>query len=96
MSVDRVSSCIILPSFNFQPIRVQLPELPNLPEPPAVAVNLDLKFPNIPMLPEPPELPELPSFIPEIELELPVLPPAPELPKLPSAIESVISIAKTI
>ena len=87
---------IILPTFNFQPVRIELPQLPNLPEPPSVWVNLDLKLPNIPMLPEPPELPELPSFIPEIEIELPVLPPAPELPKLPSAIESIINIAKVI
>ena len=31
MSLD-----IVLPKFNFQPISVQLPDLPNLPEPPSV------------------------------------------------------------
>ena len=87
---------IILPSFNFKPVNVQLPQLPNLPEPPSFGANFDLKLPDIPMLPEPPDLPELPSFIPEIELELPVLPPAPELPKLPNEIESMIKIAKLI
>ena len=92
-----ISLDIVLPKFKFQPINIQLPELPNLPEPPTVWVNIKLlDLPDIPLLPEPPELPELPSFIPEIELELPILPPAPELPRLPNEIESTIKIAKLI
>ena len=87
---------IILPYFNFQPVKIDLPELPNLPESPSLWIGIALNLPNIPMLPEPPELPELPSFIPEVELELPVLPPAPELPKLPNEIEAVIKVAKVI
>ena len=88
---------IILPEFNFQPIKISLPDLPNLPEPPAIWANINLfDLPDIPVLPEPPTLPELPSFIPEIEIELPILPPAPELPELPNEIEGVINIAKII
>jgi hypothetical protein len=87
---------IILPDFNFQPVKIVLPELPNLPEAPSLWISIDLNLPDIPMLPEPPELPELPSFIPEVELELPILPPAPELPKLPNEIESIIKVAKVI
>jgi hypothetical protein len=77
---------IILPKFNFQPVKISLPELPNLPEPANINIKL-FDLPNIPVLPEPPELPELPSFIPEVELALPLLPPAPEIPKLPNTIE---------
>ena len=88
---------IILPEFNFQPIRIDLPDLPNLPEPPSIWANIKLlDLPNIPLLPEPPELPELPSFIPEVELELPILPPAPELPRIPNEIEVIIKVAKLI
>ena len=88
---------VILPEFNFQPIKVNLPDLPNLPKPPSVWLNIRLfDLPNIPLLPQPPTLPELPSFIPEVELELPILPPAPELPKLPDKIEGIIKIANLI
>ena len=88
---------IILPQFNFQPIKVPLPDLPNLPEPPSIWANIKLfDLPNIPILPEPPELPEVPSFIPEVELELPILPPAPELPELPNRIEWIIKFAKMV
>ena len=88
---------IILPKFNFQTVKIDLPDFPNLPEPPSISANIKLfDLPDIPQLPEPPELPELPSFIPEIELELPVLPPAPEIPKLPNTIETTIKVAKLI
>ena len=88
---------IVLPEFNFQWVKVELPELPNLPEPPSIWADIKLlELPNIPIMPEPPKLPELPSFIPEVDIELPVLPPAPELPKLPSSIEWIIKVAKTI
>ena len=88
---------IVLPEFNFQPVRINLPDIPNLPEPPSISANIKLMdLPDIPLLPEPPELPELPSFIPQVELELPVLPPAPELPKLPNEIEVILKAAKVI
>lgn len=91
MSLD-----IILPDFNFQPVKVALPQIPNLPEAPSLWLGIKLNLPDIPLLPEPPELPELPSFIPEVEIELPILPPAPEVPRLPSQIEWVIKVAKLI
>lgn len=88
---------IVLPEFNFQTVRIDLPQLPNLPHPPALWANIKLfDLPNIPQLPEPPHLPELPSFIPEIELDLPILPPAPELPKLPNQLEALIKVADLI
>lgn len=88
---------LILPKFNFQPVSVDLPELPNLPTPPSVSVNIKLlDLPNIPLLPSPPELPELPSFIPNVEMELPILPPAPKVPRLPNTIEWYIKIATFI
>ncbi len=88
---------IVLPEFDFQTVRIELPQLPNLPHPPALWANIKLfDLPNIPQLPEPPHLPELPSFIPEVEIELPILPPAPEMPKLPNKIESLIKVADLI
>ena len=88
---------IVLPNFNFQPVRIDLPQLPNLPEPPSISMNIKLfDLPNIPLLPEPPELPELPSFIPEVELELPILPPAPEVPAIPDSLVGIINTAKYI
>ena len=88
---------IILPEFNFQPIKINLPDIPNLPEPPSIWVDIRLfDLPDIPILPEPPSLPDLPSFIPEVELELPILPPAPELPELPNKIEWFIKVAGII
>ena len=88
---------IILPEFNFQPVKVTLPDLPNLPEPPSIWVNIKMfDLPDIPILPEPPTLPDLPSFIPEVELELPILPPAPEIPELPNEIKGIIKFAKVV
>lgn len=88
---------IVLPEFNFQTIRIDLPDLPNIPEPPSFWANIKLlDLPDIPLLPEPPDLPELPSFIPQVNLELPILPPAPELPKLPNEIEWIIKAAWVI
>ena len=88
---------IILPEFNFQWVRIDLPDLPNLPEPPSIWANIKLlDLPDIPILPEPPELPELPSFIPEVEIELPILPPAPEIPKIPNQIETLVKFANLV
>ena len=85
---------IVLPQFNFQPVKIRLPDIENLPHPPSISTNIRLfNLPDIPILPDPPELPELPSFIPEVEIELPILPPAPELPKLPNEIEGIIKVA---
>ena len=88
---------VILPKFNFQTVGIELPSLPNLPEPPTFGINIKLfDLPEIPQLPSPPTLPELPTFIPEINMELPILPPAPELPKIPDKIELVIKAASLI
>jgi hypothetical protein len=100
-----VSLDILLPVFNFQPAKVDLPNIPNLPTPPIVEFNLDLSvlfgklnlhLPNIPELPGPPHLPELPSFIPNIQLELPLLPPAPKLPEIPSKFEASIKLIEKV
>jgi hypothetical protein len=88
---------ILLPSFNFQPAKIELPTLPNLPSPPIG--NISIRFPDLPTIPElpaPPRLPELPSFIPNINLELPILPPAPKLPEIPSEFEKALNIAEKI
>ena len=89
---------IVLPRFNFVPESVELPRLPNLPEPPQLGINfkIDFNIPDIPLLPEPPELPELPSFIPQVKMQLPVLPPAPKIPELPNQITAMVSIAKKL
>jgi hypothetical protein len=89
---------IVLPRFNFVPETVELPRLPNLPEPPQLGVNfkIDFNLPDIPLLPEPPELPELPSFIPQAKIQLPVLPPAPKIPELPNQVSAMVSIAKKL
>jgi len=99
---------IVLPKINFVPIKIPLPQLPNLPEPPTVEVdrninmNLDIaafknmSLPTIPVIPEPPTLPEPPSFIPSIKMDLPVLPPAPKIPRILPAIDSILKIADFI
>lgn len=88
---------ILLPVFNFQPVKIDLPSIPNLPTPPLVQLNIpNINLPQIPELPRPPQLPELPSFIPNITLELPVLPPAPKIPALPNTFEVILSIAEKI
>ncbi|MDR2191135.1 MAG: hypothetical protein LBP53_08480 [Candidatus Peribacteria bacterium] len=93
---------ILLPTFNFQPIKVDLPTIPNLPTPPIIDINFTLpnislpSAPEIPELPAPPHLPELPSFIPNIKLELPVLPPAPQLPQIPHEFEATLKLAEKI
>lgn len=88
---------IVLPEFNFQTVRIDLPDISNLPEPPSVSIDLNVfDLPQIPQLPEPPTLPDLPSFIPEIELDLPMIPPAPELPVIPNEIKSLIDVANIV
>jgi hypothetical protein len=99
---------IVLPKINFVPIKIPLPQLPDLPEPPAIEVDrnilygLDIDFfqgmslPTIPVIPEPPTLPEPPSFIPSIKMDLPVLPPAPKIPKILPEINAILNVAKFI
>jgi len=99
---------IILPKINFVPIKIPLPQLPNLPEPPSVEVNRDILYglnlnffenmslPTIPVIPEPPTLPEPPSFIPSIKIDLPVLPPAPKIPKILPEINGILKVADFI
>ncbi len=89
---------ITLPRFNFVPKSIDLPKLPNFPEPPQIGANFSIDFtiPDIPLLPEPPVLPELPSFIPQVDMQLPILPPAPNIPELPNQISLMLSVAKKL
>ena len=108
MSHIELGMNIILPKINFVPIKIPLPQLPNLPEPPNVEIDLNLNFdlnlafgknftiPTIPIIPEPPTLPEPPSFIPSIQLDLPVLPPAPKIPKIIPEIDAILNVATFI
>lgn len=85
---------IILPRFEFRPMQLPLLDLPDIPRPPRIDVNIIL--PSIPVIPLPPELPELPSFLPTIEIDLPLLPPAPKIPNILPAIEVVVTLAEFI
>ena len=89
---------ILLPRFTFKPESIELPRIPNLPQPPQLGIelNIDFDIPDIPQLPQPPELPELPSFIPQVKMELPILPPAPEIPEIPNKITWLLNVAKTL
>lgn len=89
---------IVLPRFRFAPEALELPRIPNLPEPPQLGLDfkVDFNLPEIPQLPPPPNLPELPSFIPEVKMKLPILPPAPKIPELPNKISKAISLAKKL
>ena len=89
---------ILLPRFTFKPEWIELPRLPNLPQPPDLGIdfNIDFDIPDIPQLPQPPELPELPSFIPQVKMELPILPPAPTIPEIPNQITWLLNVAKTL
>lgn len=108
MSHIELGMNIILPKINFVPIKIPLPEIPNLPEPPTIEVNRDIMYginlsffeemsmPTIPVIPEPPTLPEPPSFIPSINIDLPVLPPTPKIPNIVPEINGVLKVADFI
>lgn len=89
---------IVLPNFTFVPESIELPRLPNIPNPPQVGLNIDRNFdiPDVPQLPQPPVLPELPSLIPQVQLELPILPPAPKIPELPNQIQATLDLINKI
>ncbi len=89
---------IVLPRFRFAPEALELPRIPNLPEPPQLGINfkVDFKLPEIPLLPPPPNLPELPSFIPQVKMKLPILPPAPKIPELPTKVKKAVNLAKKL
>lgn len=99
---------ITLPKINLVPLKIPLPQLPSLPEPPTIDVNRDIMYnldidlfagmslPTIPVIPEPPTLPEPPSFIPTIKMQLPVLPPAPKIPKILPEINAILKVADFI
>jgi len=88
---------IKLPKINFIPVGIDLPKIPNLPNPPTLSFKLpELRLPDIPVIPAPPELPPLPSFIPWLKVDLPVLPPAPKIPKLSPSIEASIKAADVV
>jgi hypothetical protein len=99
---------ITLPKINFVPVKIALPQIPNIPEPPSTQINrdilyqledklnLDVSLPTNPVIPQPPTLPELPSFIPTIKMDLPVLPPAPKIPKILPEIDGILNIAEFV
>lgn len=89
---------IVIPNFRFAPQSIDLIQLPNLPQPPTVNINLNIDFeiPDLPILPEPPSLPPLPSLIPRVKMSLPVLPPAPKIPEIPKEITAVLKLAETL
>jgi len=108
MSHIELGMNITLPKINFVPIKIPLPQLPDLPEPPTIEVDWDIMYglninffesmslPTIPVIPEPPTLPEPPSFIPSINMQLPVLPPAPKIPKILPEINAILKVAEFI
>ena len=108
MSHVELGMNIVLPKINFVPKKTPLPQIPNIPEPPAIEIdrdvlaNIDINFfeemslPTIPVIPEPPVLPEPPSFIPSIKMELPVLPPAPKIPEILPEISAVLNVGEFI
>jgi len=98
LSSLNLSMNIMLPRFTFNPEPIELPRLPNLPQPPEFGINFNIDFdiPDIPQIPQPPELPELPSFIPQVKMELPILPPAPTIPEIPNQITWLLNVAKTL
>lgn len=58
---------ILLPVFKFNPSRIPLAQIPNLPSPPNISASIDIDLnrpilttPQIPILPQPPQLPDLP------------------------------------
>jgi hypothetical protein len=108
MSHIELGMNVTLPKINFVPIKIPLPPLPDLPEPPTIEVDWDIMYglkidffegmslPTIPVIPEPPTLPEPPSFIPSINMQLPVLPPAPKIPKILPEINAILKVAEFI
>ncbi len=72
--------------------------LPDIPYPPAVHTQLNIKLPVIPVIPRPPDLStiSLPSFIPQIKFQGPTLPPAPRIPKIAPELGMAIDIANFI
>lgn len=103
LSAVNLNLTVLLPIFALQPVKIELPDIPNLPRPPAFTFDADflklfpeLHLPTIPELPSPPSLPDLPSFLPNVELALPVLPPAPALPKIPDQLETALNFMDTL
>jgi hypothetical protein len=81
---------LIIPKFSVVPRKMNLFQIPDLPVPNGIA--LDLVIPTIPMLPPPPALPELPELDMELDMTLPVLPPAPKIPALSPSIKAVVKL----
>ena len=85
---------LIIPRFRFVPRKLNLFQIPDLPLPRGIVV--DLIIPAIPLLPPPPILPALPELDITLDMTLPVLPPAPRIPPLSPAIKAVIKIMDII
>jgi hypothetical protein len=94
---------ILLPVFKFNPSRIPLAQIPNLPSPPNISASIDIDLnrpilttPQIPILPQPPQLPDLPWFVPQVDIDLPVLPPAPKIPAISTQVQSTIKASEFI
>jgi hypothetical protein len=94
LSNIQVGLDLIIPRFRFVPRRMDLFQIPDLPLPRWIEV--DLVIPTIPLLPPPPVLPELPELELDLDMVLPVLPPAPKMPALSPAIKAVVKIMDII
>jgi hypothetical protein len=81
---------LIIPKFSVVPRKMNLFQIPDLPVPNGLAV--DLTIPSVPLLPPPPALPELPELDMELDMTLPVLPPAPKIPALSPSIKAVVKL----
>ena len=73
---------ILVPEFNFKPVPINLPQLPDLILPDVPDISVKITLPQIPTLPSLPDLPELPDLPSLPEIKLPDLPPPPTIPKL--------------
>lgn len=87
---------VFLPEFRFIPKKIPFYQLPDLPYPRDIGLNVNIEIPKIPALPKPPKIPGIPELETSLELELPNLPPAPKIPKIMPAIKTVIKVADFI
>lgn len=87
---------ILIPEFDFKPVPIVLPNLPDLYLPDTPNLKINISLPQIPLLPALPELPDLPEIPSLPDVKLPDLPPPPKIPKLFWALEAVLKILKLV